>query len=172
MLLSIMEMQDVVDDNDNVIQTLPRDEIWGKGLQSHTRVVNVFIIDENDNFLVPIRSSKKKNWPLCYDFACGENLFAGETYEQALTRGMKEELNISQFKSQLVTKLSPSDGEVCFMSVYKVFINSADFSPNINPDEVDHLEWMGYSDLLTLVKSNPEKFKNGYPELFSRLFVE
>jgi len=165
-----IEMQDVVDDNDNVVQTLSRDEIWQKGLQSRVRVINVFVKNSLGQILVPIRSLQKKNWPGCYDFSCGENVQAGETYDQALKRGMVEELGITDFSAKLIAKLTPADGEVCFMKVFEVTIPADTFEFKYDQAEVEKVIWMDPSEINNLSVSSPEKFKNGYPQLFNRYY--
>lgn len=168
----MFEMQDIVDENDQVVAVMSREEIWSKGLSSQTRVVNVFIRDENGRFLVPTRSQNKNNWPECYDYACGENLLAGETYEQALNRGMGEELGLGHFEYKFLAKFTPADGEVCFMKVYLVNVNSQKFDFQYNPGEIDSVNWFTFEELQTLTQDYPQKFRNGYPRLFKQLFVK
>ena len=162
-------MQDVVDANDQVIQTLSRDEIWAKGLQSQVRVINVFVKNSLGQILVPVRSQLKKNWPGCYDFSCGENVIAGETYDLALKRGMQEELGINDFSAKLIAYLTPKDGEVCFMKVYEVSIPSPDFQFKLDPNEVEKVIWLDPQEIKRLINF-PEKFKNGYPQLFQHYY--
>lgn len=161
-----IEMQDVVDSNDNVVQTLSRDEIWEKGLQSQTRVINVFVKNSLGQILVPVRSMEKKKWPGCFDFSCGENVQAGENYEDALKRGMVEELGINEFTSKFMYKLTPSDGEVCFMKVFEVTISDDNFEFKFDSKEIEKVVWMEVNDIKKLANESPEKFKNGYPKLF------
>lgn len=114
------EWQDIVNENDEVTGRDTRENIWAKGLESKVRVVNLFVLDENENILIPVRSSKKKNWPLCYDFSCGENVVSGESYEEAIIRGIKEELGYDKLTPIEISYLTPKDGVSCFMKNYKV----------------------------------------------------
>ncbi len=165
------EYQDIVDEDDNIVSSDKRQNIWDKGLESRTRSVNLFIIDENQNILLPVRSKNKKKWPLCYDFSCGENVISGETYEQAILRGIKEELGINNLIPIEISYLTPKIGATNFLKIYKISVKSNEFKPKITDHkEIDHFEWKTIEDIRKLMYSKPNRFKNGYQFVFEKSF--
>lgn len=164
------EWQDIVDENDKVIGKDTRENIWAKGLESKVRVVNLFVLDENKNILMPVRSSKKKKWPLCYDFACGENVVSGESYEQAIIRGIKEELGSESLDPVEISYLKPKDGVSCYMKNYKAAVLRNEFLPKADPEEIDHFEWKTIQEVKELLSISTDNFKNDYKNVFDRSF--
>lgn len=165
------ELQDVVDSNDVVIGTLPRGVIWDNGLESNTRVVNVFLVDRRGRVLVQVRSLLKKNWPGGFDFSCGENLKAGESYSEGLVRGLKEELGLVANDTEKVGSFVPDKkiGFVCFGEVYKVLADS-EIKIQFDPNEVMEFRWMTTEEIRCLLVSVPEKFKRDYKPVFEMVF--
>lgn len=165
------EMQDVVDNSGKVIGSLPRGVIWDNGLENYTRVVNVFLVDDNNRVLVQIRSLKKKNWPGGYDFSCGENLKMGESFEDGLKRGLKEELGVDVGKAEKIGEFVPNKkkGFACFGEVYKVVVDS-DIKVQFDPNEVMEFRWMTTTEIRNLLASVSEKFKRDYRPVFEMVF--
>lgn len=166
------EMQDVVNNDDVVVGSLPRGVIWDNGLENHTRVVNIFVKNENGEVLLPVRSAKKRYLPGGYDFSCGENVLSGEDYYEAALRGVEEELGIL---GELVEEgvFSPDEGRglFCFGKVYSLLINS-DQQVRVNTDEIDRIEWKAVEQIRELLRVNSGKFKRDYKSLFEMVFGE
>lgn len=164
------EWQDIVDDNDVVVGKDTRNNIWDKGMESRVRVVNLFVVDGDKSILMPVRSKTKKKWPLCYDFACGENVQSGETYEQAIVRGIKEELGLNNLVPVEISYLKPKDGAPCFTKNYKIEVDRENFNPVLNSDEVDHFEWKTIDEVRTMLQETDANFKRGYKDVFISSF--
>jgi len=166
-----IELQDVVNSKGQVIGILPRKVIWDNGLERNTMAVDVFVLDEAGRVLVPVRSEKKRKWPGCFDYSCGENLKSGENFETAVVRGLKEELGVENVKLEEKLSLSPytNEGEYCFVKVYVAKIVEME-EMKINPEEIRSIEIMGIDEIKKLTIEKPEQFKRGYPEVFRRVF--
>jgi isopentenyldiphosphate isomerase len=95
------ELVDVVDENDRVIGRATRKEVHSTG-RLH-RGVHVLVFDSGNELILPVRSSKK-HLPNTYDCSVSEHVKSGESYEQALVRGLKEELNIEKIKAKKLVK--------------------------------------------------------------------
>ncbi len=165
------EMQDVVDNEGIVVGSLPRGVIWDNGLESYTRVINVFLLDKDERVLVQVRSLKKKNWPGGYDFSCGENLKSGESYNEAVRRGLVEELGLYDIEvlESAEFRPDPEKGLVCFGKVYTAVIDK-DQKLVFDRNEVQEFVWKTKSEIKKLFQAEPEKFKRDYRAVFELVF--
>jgi hypothetical protein len=162
------EIQDIVDEDDNVVGKDTRENIWKKGLEHNVRTVNIFLFNQEGRLLIPRRSKNKKNWPMTYDFSCGENVVAGETYEDAAQRGIREELGIHGVILTNLGKLTPKDGIGCFAMTFQ-----GNISGNLNSynkDDFEGIYWMSIEEVGELLNKSPEKFKADYKETFEAFF--
>ena len=102
------EFLDLVDENDNVVGKERRSEVYSKHL-SNFRVVNAFIVNSKKEIWLPRRTADKIIFPLCLDMSVGGHVESGESYEDALKREAKEELNIDTDKAivRLLGHLTP-----------------------------------------------------------------
>jgi isopentenyl-diphosphate delta-isomerase len=166
-LIDKNEYLDLVDASDNPISRMSRREIIKAGMKNH-RVVNIFIFNEDWEVLVPVRSATKSSSPNCYDFSWCEYVQSGETYLDAATRGLKEELGIPVLSDDLtlVGKLTPDQGVSSFMTIYKMTFDSI---PAYNEEEVSAATFMPMEELRELSSSNPELFKSDIPKVLALL---
>lgn len=93
-----LEYLNIVDENDNIIGVDTRNNIYDSGT-SNFRVVHALIFLDN-KLIVPIRSSSKQYFPNCYDFSVGGHVQAGESYDEAINREIKEELRYQYYKNR------------------------------------------------------------------------
>ena len=77
------EILDLVDDNDNVIGSKPRSEIYTEGLHNF-RVVNAFVINSKGKIWVPRRAADKRLFPLSLDMSMGGHVETGESYRRSI----------------------------------------------------------------------------------------
>jgi len=87
------EMLDVVDENDKVTGRDTRKNIHDKGFWH--RGIHVIIINGKGEMLLQTRSPDKEQYPNSYDLSVSEHVSSGESYVQALMRGLREELGIT-----------------------------------------------------------------------------
>ncbi len=162
------EYLDIVDDNDSVIGTKTRDEIYTKGL-SNFRVVNLFIKNSKGELWLPFRTKNKKSYPECWDVSMGGHVDSGETYEEALIRETEEELNLDlkTIPYSLLATLTPKDGVAAFMKVYETKLEEA---PNFNPDDFSEGQWFKPQVFLEMIESG-EKAKGDLPKLVKKFYV-
>lgn len=166
------EIQDVVNSRDEVIGSLPRDLIWDLGMQGYTRAVNIFVLNQRGQILLPVRSQEKHYLPGGFDYSCGENVFSGETYEQAAIRGLKEELDIhlDSLDKGVYLKRNEPKGLFCFTTNYKFQVDPSKTRINFNKQEIDRLEWKTPSEIIKLYEAYPNKFKQDYVAIFTAVF--
>jgi isopentenyldiphosphate isomerase len=161
---------DIVDDHDQVVGQMTREEIYRSGTKNY-RVVNVFIMNNRGELLVPKRTMDRRIFPGCFDFSCGEHVHAKETYEEAARRGLSEELNLNNVEIEVLGKLTPADGVSSFQMNYLV---RYDGPIKHNPAEVDSLHDMDVDTLIKMMDQEPARFKSDMPisvRKFRSLFV-
>ncbi|MER5867205.1 NUDIX domain-containing protein [Kitasatospora sp. NPDC002040] len=87
------EVLDVVDDQDRVIGTAPRGEVYRLGL-TH-RCVFILVRDAEGRIFTHRRSAEKLYAPGTYDCFVGGVVGAGESYADAAVREAEEEMGVS-----------------------------------------------------------------------------
>ncbi|WP_406397804.1 NUDIX hydrolase [Streptomyces uncialis] len=87
------EVLDVVDEDDQVVDRVPRGEVYARGLLH--RCVFVLARDPGDRVFVHRRTASKLIFPSRYDMFVGGVVGAGESYDDAALREAEEELGVS-----------------------------------------------------------------------------
>lgn len=153
------ELLDLVDEHDQKIGVLRREEIVHMldGASGFVRAANCFIVNDRAQVWIPRRTAHKKIAPSGLDFSAGEHVAAGETYEAAAIRGLKEELGIDSTPEDLeyVGKVSPESGIPYFESIFEYRCNEVPF---YNHDDFISYEWLSPKELHTrLLAGEPSK---------------
>ncbi len=137
------EILDLVDQNDEIIGSITRDEVLsleatGRGF---ARAVGIFLVNDEGQLWVPRRSLTKKLAPGGIDFSAGEHVTSGESYEAAALRGIQEELHFQPNTAKLfyVGKLGPFKGMPYFHAIYTYATNDV---PNFNTGDYMSFEWL------------------------------
>jgi 8-oxo-dGTP pyrophosphatase MutT (NUDIX family) len=87
------ELVDVVDEDDRVVDVVPRREIRARNLLH--RCTYVLVRGSDGRFLVHRRTETKDVYPGAYDVFAGGVLASGETYDACAARELEEELGIA-----------------------------------------------------------------------------
>jgi isopentenyl-diphosphate delta-isomerase type 1 len=87
-----LEIVDVVDEEDKIIGKSSRKEAHKKG-HIH-RALSVLVLNSKGQILLQKRSKNKSVHPLSWDLSTSEHVLAGESYEDAGIRSVKEELGV------------------------------------------------------------------------------
>lgn len=149
------EMVDIVDENDNVIDIISRNECDIKELRR--RVSIVIVLDSKKNILIQKRSLNKKIDPDVWDFGIAETLNSKENYEQAAIRGLKEEMNIETKKiPKFLFKLKYDNKKI--KRFYSVYFLIYDGKINFQKEEIFDAKFVSVKDLKNLM--NKERFSN------------
>lgn len=151
---NVVEMLDLVDENDNVIKTMSRDDIYAQGLE-YVRVIEVFIRNSEGKLWIPTRLDTKRIAPGGYDVGVGGHIEHGESALDAFRKELSEEAgwNIEDMKWREVGKFGPNDG---LNTVSTIFEISSDVAPELSLDDFKSAEWLSPDDIVDSVK-------NGHP---------
>ncbi|MBU3915602.1 NUDIX domain-containing protein [bacterium] len=112
------EVFDIVNINDEVIGSAKRSEVHGNPSLIH-RVAHVLIFNTKGELFLQKRSMSKDVQPGKWDTSVGGHLDAGESYQDAALREMKEELGIAPEKIEFLYKYCHSnDYETEYVSTF------------------------------------------------------
>ena len=160
------ETWDIVDEQDNVIKQVTRDEAR-TSLFLH-RSITIFIFNTKGEIFVHKRTTTKDIYPGMYDMACGGGVGAGETYETAAIREVQEEFGIKDPKLEFLFKMRyKSDADNIFIKVYKTVY---DGKITLQKEEIVSGEFMSMKALKELMQK--EEFCPDSVEVFKKFNSE
>ncbi|MCM1449928.1 MAG: NUDIX domain-containing protein [Clostridiales bacterium] len=138
------ELFPIVNLNGTVIGKATRGECHSGSMLLHP-VVHLHIVDCDGRIFLQKRSMNKDIQPGRWDTAVGGHVDYNESVENALARETREELGIEiNEKFHLVTYDFRSDREHELVHAYCMIVDSDDFSPVYNRDEIDDARfWSG-----------------------------
>ena len=102
------ELLDVVNNLDEVTGQEMRSVVHQQGLQH--RGVHVFLFNEQGEMLIQKRSADRANSPSLWDCSVSEHVKAGESYLEAVMRGLKEEMGVEGVEVTLRGKIQMAYG--------------------------------------------------------------
>ncbi len=153
------ELVVLVDEQNNILGTMPKSEVHGAETPLH-RAFSVFIFNADKKLLLQQRSHTKKTWPLAWSNSCCGHPGLDEPNTDAVKRRVKDELGMniswveeaSPYRYQF-TKDGVMENEIC-----PIHIGYTENEPVINPDEVEAVEWISWTDFLEEIKNNTDKY--------------
>ncbi len=163
------DMLDLVNEQDEVIGTMHRNEVYEKGLRNF-RVVNCFIVNSEGKLWIPRRGPHKRIFPNGLDMSMGGHVDSGETYDIAFKRELQEELNLDAdiLGYEYLGKLTPAEHDVsAFMQAYKIHL---DTEPAYNPDDFTEGLWLTPQELMDRL-ANGDTSKEDLPKLVKHFFL-
>ena len=140
----------------------PRKEVHSLGLWH--RGVHGFLFDQQGRILTQKRSLTCDTFPGAIDCSISEHLSVGETYREALLRGCKEELNLSNLSlTRLVAykmQYGPTDNMIC--ELYAGQINADEV--RFDPSEVAAIKFENIELLHKQILQEPKNFTSWFRE--------
>lgn len=132
----------VVDDDDKVLRHASRREIHMNGLMH--RSVHLVIVNSRGQVLLQKRSVKKDSHPGFWDISVGGHVDAGEDYDTAAVRELREEMGVdAPFREVGRRRPNPENGWE-FVRLYEC---QTDGPVRPDPEEIDEVRWVDPSEL-------------------------
>ena len=136
------EVLDVVDDQDRVLSRAPRSRVL-KDYLIH-RAVMFFVFDDEERVLVNQRSEAKEIYPGYWSIAFGGHVLAGESYDGAVRRELREETGL-ETEPRLITSFRKRTADE--RENVKVYAVTADREPALFPDEIAQGRFMTLAEI-------------------------
>lgn len=149
------ELLDIVNDQDEVIGVMKRSQAYAENKLSSIRAVWFLIKNQEGKLWIPKRSAAKESGPNSLDGSTVGHVSSGETYEQAMLREVREELNldVANLPYRSVGKLTPTTGSVSFIEIFELQVPD-DFVIDYNRDDFSEFFWLTPQEIV-------QKFQDG-----------
>ena len=146
------EQFDIVDERDVVIGRATRTEVHGDPTLIH-RVVHVLVFNSTGRLFLQLRAPDKDVQPNRWDTSVGGHVDAGERYDDAARREMREELGIDHGELEpLYHYLHRNDFESEMVRTYSI---TWDGSVTVDPTEISAGRFWGLEEI---EQSDPQLF--------------
>lgn len=142
------ELVVLVDENDNILGTAPKATIHTDQTPLH-RAFSCFIFNSEGELLLQQRALHKVTWPGVWANSCCGHPAPDESYEQAVKRRVKQELDLDiepilmlpnyRYKAEFQGVV---ENEIC-----PVFVAKTNKQPRPNPNEINALDWQDWQTL-------------------------
>lgn len=167
------EVFDIVNERDEVIGRATRREAHARGLRH--RATHVVVEDARGRVFLQKRSMAKDTAPGRWDSACSGHVDAGESYEAAAVRELREETGIDAEALGGVDALEPlftlapceANGWE-FLRVFRLR-SRGPFEFALNAAEIERGEWWTKEALSRALAERPGDFTNALRMLWERL---
>jgi len=165
-----MELLDVVNEADEVIGTMTREEAYKTN--AIVRVVDVLVFKPSVNKLVLQQRLPNKSYPLCFDCSAAGHVLSGEDYLFAAKRELDEELGITSDVLNFVGTIRTynlSSGNL--KKIHHVFFIEHEGPYSIFEEEMAGIIEVGQDELKRTVLKTPEKFTRNFLKIYDELIV-
>jgi 16S rRNA (adenine1518-N6/adenine1519-N6)-dimethyltransferase len=155
------EIFDVVNERDEVIGQAPRSQVHARKLLH--RAIHIFVFTSRGELLLQKRSEFKDEYPLKFTSSASGHLSAGETYDEAAPRELREELGIAVPLVRL--QKFPAGPETSFEHTV-LYRADCDLPLKIDPAEVAELVEWPIAEVQRRVAAEPDEFCPAFRVLF------
>ena len=154
------DMIDYVDEKNNVIGPVPREEAHRKGLLH--RAVWIIVVNKGGEILIQRRHKKKKISPGFWELSATGHVDSGETYEAAAKRELLEEIGIEDNLEKIGDGLFVFDHRNGFKDreFYRIYLCRSDGPFKEQEDEIEEIRFVSAEELEGMIKSGNEKLTN------------
>ncbi len=158
------ELLSIVDANDKVIGTRPRNEIHALGLRH--RAVHILVFNTHRQLFLQKRADNKDINPGLWDTSAAGHVDAGEDYYDCAIRELKEELDITCTELDTLFKLPATSATgMEFIIVYRCH-NNGPFE--LAPDEIDQGSWYSIAEINRRVDAYDSQLTDSFKTLWQQ----
>ena len=155
------ELFDICDADDRVIGQATRGDVHAQGLLH--RAVHIWVFDTAGRLLLHRRTATKDEYPRCYTSSASGHLDAGEDYDAAAARELREELALAG-PLTYQTKLPGGPHTANEHTVLYQLITDA--APTPDPTEIESIEYLTLDEVDARVSESPELFTPPFRQLW------
>jgi isopentenyl-diphosphate delta-isomerase len=155
-------MIDVVDDNDRPFDTVRRGDALPAAV--NFRTVHVLVFDHAGRLLLQRLASTRERHAGLWGSSVAGYLHAGESYEQAASRRLEEELGIVAPLDPIGVLRMRDEQSSKFVGV---FTTTADRAMNMLPDHIAELRWFTIDELRDGLAATPDAFTETFRNVFA-----
>jgi isopentenyldiphosphate isomerase len=149
-----------VDDQDRPIGTGTKKEAREKGIRH--RVSRVILINAKKELLISQRALHLRSNPGLWSVSAAGHVDAGESYETAAYREMKEEIGVENVVLKEIAYVYTEDANVDKPKQFaKIYQGLYDGDVTLNPKEVSDSRWISMSELQEWIQHKPQEFTPG-----------
>jgi len=154
------EVFDVVDENDDVTGTATRAEVHANRLMH--RAVHVFLRNKRGDILLQQRSMLKDVHPGDWDSSVSGHLDAGETYEQAAHREIREEMGVASAELREIARIAPCPNTG--WEHVRLFTGDHHGAVRFPSAEIQAAQWFPPAEIDAWTRARPSDFATGFLE--------
>ncbi len=158
------EMFDVVNERNEIIRQERRSEVHRQNLLH--RAVHVFIRNRRGELLLQKRSSQKDVAPNTWDSSAAGHLAAGEGYDEAAQREVKEELGVSPRLKRTCEFEAHEELGWEFVWLYK---GKSEGPFHFPQSEISELRWWTGDEIDQAIHQQPLQFAPSFRHIWQRL---
>lgn len=161
------ELLDLVDHDNQVVMTVPRSYVTQNHVRNF-RLICCLLKNDKDEIFIMRRAATKKAYPSALA-TVGGCVQAGESYEAAFAREIKEEidLDVTQIPHMLRGFANPWDDDTMgFTAFYEIYTNQ---TPVLNKNDFDEGFWITPQALNERIKQG-EKATHNVPILLAKFY--
>jgi isopentenyldiphosphate isomerase len=157
----------IVDENDNIIGSKPRDIVDREKLWY--RVSGLWINNSSGDVLLARRAYTKSHHPGKWGPAVAGTVEENETYKENIIKEAEEELGLINIKVHKKTKIKITGEYNYFVQWFALTINKEVEDFKIQKEEVAEIKWFSKKELLIQLENNPDDFIPKMKEYFEAL---
>jgi len=160
----------VVDENDNIIGSKPRDTLdYSTDIY---RVSALWVTNSKGEVLIAQRKHTKKHDPGKWSPAVAGTVESHETYESNMYKEAEEEIGLKGYIFELGPKQFVVHNKRFFVQWYFCTVDKEanEFVPQ--EDEVEQVKWIQKDELIKDVSLNPDKYVASMPAALKTLYPE
>ncbi len=160
------EIFDVVNEQDEVVDTKPRSEVHRMGLLH--RAVHALVYNSKGEVFLQKRSMIKDSHPGRWDSSASGHVDTGENYDQTVIREIAEELGlkIESVPEKLFKIDARAETDQEFVWVYRLQ-HEGPFT--LHPEEIESGEWMEPAFVSKWISIQPERFAPAFNYIWEKI---
>lgn len=157
-----MEYLDIVDETDRPLGKDTRANIHARHLIH--RGVHVFIVNQQGELLIQKRAAARDYYPGHWDASLGAQVRSGESYAQAASRELNEELGISVAELKQIAKYRSFSSRQ--REIRTLFLTAHDGPFRLDQNEVEQTEFVPPDEIKIFLETGTRRFTQGFIKSF------